>query len=71
MLLQIHLTREGILPLITVRASRTPNINLPKEIEMKRRGRGIIEKVAKIDDIQISLISWYDDKVVNLLSTYV
>lgn len=70
--LQIYLTKEGILPLGTVRLNRVPNAQMPTEKEMRRQGRGsIIEKVATIEGIDLSLVSWYDNKIVTVMSTYV
>ena len=38
---------------------------------MKKKGRGtIIEHISTIGDVDLSLVSWYDNKVVNTLSTY-
>lgn len=69
--LQIYLTKQGLLPLGTVRINRVPNSNMPKESELKKNGRGaMVEKVATIDGTKISVVSWYDNKLVNLLSTY-
>lgn len=67
-----YLTKNGILPLGTVRANRVPCLQFPKESEMKKKGRGtFLEKVATVDGVQISAVSWYDNKVVNTVSTYV
>lgn len=67
-----YLTKNGILPLGTVRANRVPDLQFPKESEMKKKGRGaIIEKVANVDGIDVSVVSWYDNKIVNVVSTYV
>lgn len=70
--LMVYLRKEGLLSLGTVRATRIPFCYLPKEAEMKKRGRGYMEeKVATVDNVQLSAVSWYDNKVVNTLSTYV
>ncbi|KAJ8929521.1 hypothetical protein NQ314_017779 [Rhamnusium bicolor] len=43
-----------------------------KENEIKKRGRGsVVEKVAKVDDISVSVVVWYDNKLVTTVSTYV
>jgi len=31
----------------------------------------MVEKVAIIDGVQLGLVSWFDNKVVNILSSYV
>ncbi|KAJ8967146.1 hypothetical protein NQ314_003061 [Rhamnusium bicolor] len=70
--LLVFLTKEGILPLGTVRMNRLPNCQLPKENEMKKRGRGsVVEKVAKVDGISVSVVAWYDNTLVTTVSTYV
>ncbi|KAJ8930108.1 hypothetical protein NQ314_017119 [Rhamnusium bicolor] len=70
--LLVFLTKEGILPLGTVRMNRLPNCQLPKENEMKKRGRGsVVEKVAKVDGISVSVVAWYDNKLVTTVLTYV
>lgn len=67
-----YLTKHGILPLGTVRANRVPDFQFPKESDMKKKGRGaVLEKVANVDDVDISAVSWYDNKIVNTISTYV
>lgn len=69
--LQIYLAQHGMLPLGTVRINRVPNCNMPKETELKKNGRGaMVEKVATIDGTKISVVTWYDNKLVNILSTY-
>lgn len=69
--LQVQLAKQGILCLGTVRPNRVPNCTLPSEKEMKSAGRGTyVEKVTKIDDIDMSIVRWMDKKPVNLLSTF-
>ena len=70
--LMMYLTQQGILPLGTVRLNRIPNISMPSEKEIKKMVRAhIVEKVANIDNLDISVVSWYDNKVVTTMSTYV
>lgn len=70
--LQVYLFKNGLLPLGTVRLNRVPNSNMPSDKELKKRGRGSFEeKTAVIDDVKLSLISWFDNKNVNILSAYV
>ena len=39
---------------------------------MKKQGRGsFLEKVATIDGVTLSVVSWYDNKIVTLLSNFV
>ena len=70
--LQIYLTKNGILPLGTVRMNRVPDYQFLKESDMKRQGRGAVtERVANVEGVDISVVSWYDNKIVNTMSTYV
>lgn len=70
--LMTYLHKEGCLLLGTVRKDRVPNLKIPKESVMKKSGRGaIIEKVADVDGVPVSVTCWYDNKVVTMMSTYV
>ena len=70
--LEVYLMKNGILALGTVRINRVPNSKMPTEKELKSQGRGsMVEKVAIIDGVQLGLVSWFDNKVVNILSSYV
>lgn len=70
--LQVHMYKNGLLPLGTVRLNRVPNSNMPTAAQMKKLGRGSMEeKTATIDNVKLSLVSWFDNKPVNLLSAYV
>ncbi|GBP72669.1 PiggyBac transposable element-derived protein 3 [Eumeta japonica] len=70
--LQVYLFQNGLLPLGTVRLNRVPNSDMPTEKELKKNGRGsMVEKTAVIDNVKLSLVSWFDNKTVNMLSTYV
>lgn len=70
--LQIYLQKNGLMPLGTVRLNRVKDCKMPTEKEMKKLGRGsMVEKVANIDGVELSLVTWFDNKVVNILSTYV
>lgn len=69
---QVYLFQNGLLPLGTVRLNRVPNSNMPTEKELKKNGRGsMAEKTAIIDNVKLSLVSWIDNKTVNMLSAYV
>lgn len=70
--LQVYLYQNGLLPLGTVRLNRVPNSNMPTPKVLKKQGRGtIVEKIATIDGVKLSLVSWFDNKQVNMLSAYV
>jgi len=72
--LQLYLAGRGIHSLGTVRPNRIglAQCNIPSEKVMKQRGRGtFIEKSTTVDSTSLSLVSWYDNRVVNFLSTFV
>ena len=70
--LQIFMYERAILLLGTVRSNRLRQCQLPSEKEMKKEGRGsFLEKVATIDGVTLSVVSWYDNKIVTLLSNFV
>ncbi|XP_045453941.1 piggyBac transposable element-derived protein 3-like [Melitaea cinxia] len=70
--LLIYLNKKAILPLGTIKANRIPGYKVPAEKDLKKLGRGAtIEKLTTVDNTDISIVSWYDNRVVNLASTYV
>lgn len=69
--LQVSLTRRGIQSLGTVRINRVPMSQMPTEKTMRQKGRGwFVEKSAAEDGVTLSLVSWYDNRIVNFLSTF-
>ncbi|KAG5879039.1 hypothetical protein JTB14_035462 [Gonioctena quinquepunctata] len=71
-LLQVYLTKIGLLPLGTARRNRVTGCAMPSEKDLKRQGRGsMMEKPTVIDGVEVSCVTWFDNKVVTLLSTYV
>lgn len=67
-----YLANRGILGLGTVRRNRIPDCKLPTEKEMLRKPRGYsVEYVANINGVDVSTVSWKDNKTVNLASTFV
>lgn len=69
--LMANLHKKGFLPLGTIQLNRAHNINLQKKDLMKLKRGHCIEKSTVIDDVQISVINWVDNKAVSLCSTYV
>ena len=56
----------------TVRSNRLRQCQLPSEKEIKKERRGsFLEKVATTDGITVSVVSWYDNKIVSLPSNFV
>lgn len=70
--LLVYLRSRGIYSLGTVRAKRVPNCKLPLDKELKDEPRGYsCEFTANAHGVDISSVSWKDNKIVRLLSTYV
>ncbi|XP_072398304.1 uncharacterized protein [Diabrotica undecimpunctata] len=66
--LMIYLTKEGSLPLGAVRLNRVPGVVMPAEKEIQKRGRGhIVKKIANIDNVDVSVVSWFDNKIVTTM----
>jgi len=56
----------------TVRPNRLQNCKLLADKELKKIGRGShVEKVATADGIDISVVQWFDNRSVTLLSSFV
>lgn len=69
--LMVHLAKEGIYSLGTIRRNRLPNCKLPTEASMKKVERGTShEFVASVDGVDISSLLWKDNKYVTLLSSF-
>lgn len=59
-------------PLGIVRLNRVPGCQMLPEKKLKKQGRGALQaKTAVKDDVKMSIVCWYDNKVVSTLSTYV
>lgn len=70
--LMVHLAKEGIYSLGTIRRNRLPNCKLPTEASLKKAARGIShEYVATVDGVDIASIIWKDNKYVTLISSFV
>lgn len=71
-MLQVHLSKIGLLSLGTARPGRVTDCIMPSEKEIKAKGRGsMIEKTAIIDEVEVSCVVWFDNKLVTMLSTFV
>lgn len=65
------LHKKGIMPLGTIQLRRAPNINITKKtLERKERGY-CSEKTVVVDDVQLSVTNWVDNKAVSLCSSFV
>ena len=64
--------QRGIQMIGTVRHKRVGKCPILSEKEMKNNGRGsFTEHVAKVDDVEVSVVAWFDNKIVTLLSNFV
>ena len=70
--LQVGLVHRGIHCVGTVRSNRLPNCSLIYDCKLKKKGRGAhVEKVAKVNDVTLSVVRWFDNRAVTFLSTFV
>ncbi|CAL9686005.1 unnamed protein product [Knipowitschia caucasica] len=64
-----HLKERGIYYIGTVRMNRVRNCNMMDEKVLKEKGRGSLD--ARVNQDNIIIVRWNDNKPVNLLSSYV
>lgn len=70
--LVVYLRTQGILSVGTIRRNRIKNCKLPDEKTMQKFERGTShEFICNIHGIDVTSLSWKDNKIVNLVSTYV
>ncbi|XP_050340699.1 piggyBac transposable element-derived protein 1-like [Bactrocera neohumeralis] len=70
--LLVYLRSQGILSIGTIRRNRIKNCKLPNEKLMSKYERGTSrEYVASIYGVDVTSLSWKDNKIVNLVSTYI
>ncbi|XP_047127748.1 piggyBac transposable element-derived protein 2 [Hydra vulgaris] len=63
---------RGIQMVGTARRNRVGNCPVLSDKETKQRGRGAFtEHVAKVDGVDVSVVSWFDNKVVTLMSNFI
>ncbi|CAF1429375.1 unnamed protein product [Adineta ricciae] len=68
--LQVELFKLGIFTVGTVRSNRLSGLVMKTEAELSKEGRGSMDhRVVEVDGIQICATRWYDNNVVNCLST--
>jgi hypothetical protein len=66
--LEVYLKKEGKLSLGTIKSNQIPGNEMRKEADMKKKGRGAVsEQIATVDDIDLSAVSWFDNKITNTL----
>ncbi|XP_028657085.1 piggyBac transposable element-derived protein 3-like [Erpetoichthys calabaricus] len=65
------LAKKKIFSLGTVRINRLPGIKLIKDKDLMKRGKGSHQEVtALVEDTEVRVVKWADDRVVNLMSTF-
>lgn len=69
--LMATLHQKGIQPLGTIQLNRAKDLNVQKKDLMKKDRGYCLEKSTVVDDVQVSVITWVDNKVVSLCSSYV
>ena len=70
--LLVYLRTLGILAVGTIRRNRVKNCKLPDEKTMMKCERGTSQEfIANICGVEVCNMSWKDNRVVNLISTYV
>ncbi|CAM4813148.1 unnamed protein product [Rotaria magnacalcarata] len=68
--LQVELKRLGIYAGGTVRFNRLPDLVMKTKQESTREGRGAMDyRIAEVDGVELCATRWYDNNVVNCLST--
>jgi hypothetical protein len=68
--LQVELYKLGIYTVGTVRSNRLAGLVMKNDKELSSEGRGSMDhRVAEVDGVQICATRWYDNNVVNCLST--
>ncbi|XP_033230325.1 piggyBac transposable element-derived protein 2-like [Belonocnema kinseyi] len=70
--LQVHVAKERIISIGTVRQNRLQGCTLKTEKDLKKEGRGAhCERVGIVDGVKLSATAWLDNKMVTFLSSYV
>ncbi|KAJ8930526.1 hypothetical protein NQ314_016673 [Rhamnusium bicolor] len=69
--LQIELYKMGIHGLGTVRSNRLEGCAFTNDKEMKKKGRGTMEEMSVVVDVELLATKWFDNKPVYLLSSFV
>ncbi|GBP82557.1 PiggyBac transposable element-derived protein 2 [Eumeta japonica] len=70
--LMVHLHTVGILPLGTIQINRAKEIDLPSVKQFMKHDRGYcIEKCTEVNDVELSVTTWVDNKIANLCSSHV
>jgi hypothetical protein len=69
--LQLKLQEMGIWTVGTLRKNRLRNCTLESEADLKLQGRGSYDYRTNLNKTKLWVVRWYDNRAVNLSSTYV
>ncbi|KAK4288819.1 hypothetical protein Pmani_038177 [Petrolisthes manimaculis] len=70
-LLHVALWKQGFCSLGTVRLNRVSGCSMPSDTQMKKSGRGTsVIQVAEMDDVELRVVKWHDNRGVTLLSNF-
>ena len=68
----VYLHTEGIVAVGTIRCNRIKNFKLPEEKIMMKLERGTSQEIViNIHGIDVTSLSWKDNRIVNFISNYV
>ncbi|CAF1505066.1 unnamed protein product [Rotaria sordida] len=68
--LQVELRKLGIFAVGTVRPNRLIDLNIKSEKDLSKEGRGTMDhRVTDVEGVQLCVTRWYDNNVINCLST--
>ncbi|CAF4509013.1 unnamed protein product, partial [Didymodactylos carnosus] len=68
--LQVELYKLGIHAVGTIRSNRFVGLVMKNENELSKEGRGAMDhRVTEVDGVRLYITRWYDNNVVNCLST--
>ncbi|CAF3018217.1 unnamed protein product [Rotaria socialis] len=68
--LQVELEKLGIYTVGTVRPNRLTDLTMKNKKELSSKGRGAMDhRIAEVDGVTLCVTRWYDNNVVNCLST--
>ncbi|KAK4300288.1 hypothetical protein Pmani_027505 [Petrolisthes manimaculis] len=70
-LLHVALWKQGFCSIGTVRLNRVSGCSMPSDTQMKKSGRGTsVIQVAEMDDVELRVVKWHDNRGVTLLSNF-
>ncbi|CAF3441226.1 unnamed protein product [Rotaria sp. Silwood2] len=68
--LQVQLKKLGIFSVGTVRSNRLPDLVMKNAKNLQEEGRGSMDyRIAQVDGVELCATRWYDNNLVNCLST--